>query len=72
MEVKDRVVVQAITRQEYADTRLHAEIFRAQLVELCDGFARIVGLAEFQIRFDKEIEILRTVRMLLDLLGEFG
>src|SRR6266478_897262 len=70
--MKDRVVVQAITRQEYADTRLHAEIFRAQLVELCDGFARIVGLAEFQIRFGKEIEILRTVRMLLDLLGEFG
>jgi len=58
--------------QQHAHAGLRAVVAGAQLIQLRDGFARVVGLAKLQIRFGQQIEILRLIRMLLNLLGELS
>ena len=68
--MQDRVVIQAIAREKHADAGLRAVVAAAELIELFHGFARIGGVAEFQIRFGKQVKILRLVGMLGDFVGD--
>ena len=62
LKMQDRVVVEAIAREQHADSGLRAVIAGAELVELFHGFARVGDFAEFQICFGEQVEILRLVR----------
>ena len=61
-----------IAGQQHADSGLGAIVARADLVKLCDRLACFFELSQFQISFRQQVEILRLVRMLLDLLDQFG
>src|SRR5206468_2091483 len=72
LEMLDGVVVQTETRQQYTDAGLGAVVARAELVKLRDDLSAFVGLAQFQISFGQQVEVLRLVRMFLDLLRQLG
>src|ERR1700738_1353253 len=72
LKMLDSLIVQAIAGEQYADPRLGAVIVAAELVKLSVGPASIFRFAKFQVGFGEQVEILRLVRVFLDLFGELG
>src|ERR1700689_4434136 len=66
----DSVVVQAITREEHADSGLRPVVAFTHLIQLRDSLSRAGGLAQLQICFGEQIKILRLVGMLGDFVGD--
>ena len=61
-----------ITRQQNADAGLRAIVFGADLIKLRDRCPGVARLAELQVRFGEQVQVLRLAGMLLDLLIQFG
>ena len=72
LKMRDGVVVQAETGEQHADPGLSAIVARAYLVKLRDGLASLVELPQLQIRLSQQVQVLRTVRMLLNLRRQLG
>src|SRR5215470_11408135 len=70
LEMLNGIIVQAISCEKHAHTSLRAVIAGAELVELSNRPARVLGLADFEIGFGQQVQVGRLVGMLLGLLRE--
>src|ERR1035437_3843144 len=68
----NRIIVQMVTCEQYADAGLRAIVIRARLIKLRHRFAGRALIAELQISLGKDVQILRLARVVLDLLGQLG
>ena len=70
LEMLNGIVVQTVASQQYARAGLCPVVTGAELIKLRDCFSRVFEFAQFQIRFGQQIEILRLIRMFLNLLRQ--
>ncbi len=66
----DCALVKAIARQQDTYAGEHSIVVGAGLVKLCDGLLGFIHLAQLEVGFGQEVEILRLIRILLDLVGQ--
>ena len=70
LKVLNRVIVQTIARQEHADAGLRSKVAGAQLIQLPNCPERVVAPSQLKVSLRQQVEILRLIRVLLDLLGQ--
>ena len=72
LKMLDGVIVQTVTREQYANASLSAIVVGADLIELRDHLPGFVPFPEPQVSFGEQIKVLRLARVLLDTILQFG
>src|SRR5207302_1983362 len=70
LEVLDRLRIHPVARQQDARAQHGSSIAAAQLVKLVNHLARLVRLAELEMRLGQQVKVARIFGMPLDLLAQ--